>query len=158
MKFCEECGFELKPGTAFCGGCRAEIGKIRKKENTWTPALQTEEGRARFNKLIKAQDQTRAIWISIFLISALAGVAALLMAYSTAGILGLVFSFVALAIWKTISLSESDYYTVPGSRDTAGNHRCIHCGKLGGIRRKGEYKTNDTHASCTGCGNHLWTN
>lgn len=48
-----------------------------------------------------------------------------------------------------------DYLAIPGSSDHLGRHVCIYCGEHG-VHRRGVYKSNIVHATCTSCGHHLW--
>lgn len=48
-----------------------------------------------------------------------------------------------------------DYYGLPHSRDADGEHRCIFCGNRG-VWRRGEYRTENTHAHCSKCQEHLY--
>jgi len=54
-----------------------------------------------------------------------------------------------------VRLTEAEYYVLPGSRDTRGEHRCIHCGHPG-IYRSSPYETNHTNADCSKCRTALW--
>lgn len=52
-------------------------------------------------------------------------------------------------------LSPEFYYSVNGSTDSRGNHRCVNCGGRG-IRRSGEYKSDHVYCYCSKCQLSLW--
>jgi hypothetical protein len=87
------------------------------------------------------------------------GQSPLLESGSPVGLAALALCLLGLVVWFGVNLnawSESDYYSVPGSRDDDGEHRCIQCGHRG-IYRHGEYKTNAEHAECSKCKQPLWS-
>ena len=47
-------------------------------------------------------------------------------------------------------LSQAEYYSITGSCDHNGEHRCIFCGNKG-IYRQGEYAGNTKYAQCSKC-------
>lgn len=47
-------------------------------------------------------------------------------------------------------LSQAEYYSITGSRDDNGEHRCLFCGNRG-IYRHGEYAGNTQYAKCSKC-------
>jgi uncharacterized paraquat-inducible protein A len=55
----------------------------------------------------------------------------------------------------TVRLTEDEYYSLSGSRDSQGNHSCVHCGARG-VYRHSPYKTNHTDADCPKCKAALW--
>lgn len=56
---------------------------------------------------------------------------------------------------KMRAMSQSMYYSIPGSTNHKGKHVCIYCGQWG-IHRHTQYKTTTTHADCSKCGANLW--
>ena len=58
-------------------------------------------------------------------------------------------------------LNYSQYYCLPGSQFSNGDHRCIQCGHRGrnggGIYRHKEYKGDTTYCDCSRCGERLYT-
>ena len=54
-------------------------------------------------------------------------------------------------------LNEKEYYTIPGSRNKDGYHRCIHCGGHG-VARHTNYQTNSSNARCHRCQTILLSN
>jgi hypothetical protein len=52
--------------------------------------------------------------------------------------------------------SEYDYYRIPGSKNAAGDHVCIYCGR-GGIHRYTVYQTDNQLAECPSCKKHFWS-
>lgn len=58
-------------------------------------------------------------------------------------------------------LGKSDYYSLPGSRFSNGDHRCIHCGSRGrndrGIYTHGQYKSDKKFHDCSKCTAALYT-
>lgn len=175
MSFCKKCGTQTHSSDAFCAKCGFNLktetahrsspqerprgaGFEVKSRNAALPALQTAEGKARYEKVESMYRTRRQI---CYLIALALGAFAYSIGFEarnvplliTTGILFITSLSVAVcARWK-----EADYYSIPGSRDINGEHRCIHCGHRG-IYRQGEYKTNNEHAKCSKCKEHLWTN
>jgi len=52
-------------------------------------------------------------------------------------------------------LVMKEYYSIGGSIDQNGEHRCIFCGNRG-IFRKGEYASETTYAACSKCKSPLF--
>lgn len=55
------------------------------------------------------------------------------------------------------SVTEQYYYTLPGSRDSEKNHKCIFCGNKG-IYKSTIYQTNTVVNSCSKCQKPLFRN
>lgn len=52
-------------------------------------------------------------------------------------------------------IRASNYYSIPYSLDSEGEHRCIFCGNRG-IFHRGEYRTTNTYANCSKCKEFLY--
>lgn len=63
--------------------------------------------------------------------------------------------FVAGMMVDFSAFNEREYYSVPGSKDARGQHRCIHCGHRG-IYKHGKYKSNTKFSDCSKCRKNLW--
>jgi hypothetical protein len=124
------------------------------------PALQTPDGKQAYFGLVAAK-ANKALWFHVvFSGVGLLGLAGLFFMASKGvpwpvsmgvfGVSALLLVAVDFTKWK-----EHEYYTVPGSRDGNGEHRCIHCGHRG-IHRSTEYKTTTTYARCSKCRETLW--
>lgn len=180
MKHCKYCGAKIDTNDAFCGKCganqtgggnakrlegslsnnrneRSENRPSRARRSEWIPALRTEAGRAKFTEIETRHAKRRSTCFAVLGLCALGGVGSLAASFPIFGGLCVVIAFITIFMLMGSHMSEGDYYTIPGSRDDNGKHRCIHCGHVG-IYRKGEYKTNNTHAQCSSCATHLWTN
>lgn len=59
------------------------------------------------------------------------------------------------------TISQSQYYSLPGSRFDNGDHRCIYCGSRAkdgrGIYTHGQYKSNTKFHDCSRCSRQLFT-
>lgn len=175
MSFCRKCGFRVEDGDAFCSKCGTKLttesiqsaSSTRRQRGSYhddnsrksiVPAMQTTEGRARFEAIEKKYDTRRNVYYSIAIICV---ILACVIAYQFQGellwILPVIIGIIAILIASNLGWTEADYYSIPGSKDSNGEHRCIHCGHRG-IYRHGEYKTNNEHAKCSKCKEHLWTN
>ena len=180
MKYCKNCGNQIGNSDAFCGKCGTNQNGVpkaasfdtsttnsrnidednrqsRPRRQEWIPALKTEAGSAKFTEIEARYAKRRSTCIAVIGLSALGVVGSLATSFPPFAVLCGVTAFITIFVFVGSHMSESDYYTIPGSRDVNGKHRCIHCGRHG-IFRKGEYKTNNTHAQCSSCEKHLWTN
>jgi hypothetical protein len=127
----------------------------------FVPALQTPEGKAAYDAIVARKQAARARRRKIGMVI---GCSVLVAAIAAAGMnkeLEYVFFgvvallFIVLIASGSVAWSEADYYSVPGSRDDDGEHRCIHCGGRG-IYRHGEYKSVSKYADCSKCKKNLW--
>lgn len=175
MNFCKKCGTKTHQNDDFCSKCGCNLkaentnstssaprprgtGFESRERNVMVPAMQTADGKARYEAINKKYLVRRLVGYSLTAVLALL---ACLLAYGTkTGMLwvlpGLI-SVISIVVAATARWDEADYYSVPGSRDINGEHRCIHCGHRG-IYKRGEYKTNNEHAQCSKCKVHFWTN
>jgi predicted RNA-binding Zn-ribbon protein involved in translation (DUF1610 family) len=136
----------------------------RQPRPAFTPALKTPEGVAQYNLLVEARESAAASSRKVFGVLALAclglsAVATFFLPGSPILTAGAIVGFLVFTLWALLwgpgMLNVSEYYTVPGSRDADGEHRCISCGHRG-IYRKGEYRSNTVEAHCSKCGFHFW--
>ncbi|WP_390213924.1 hypothetical protein [Undibacterium danionis] len=96
------------------------------------------------------------VWstISILSISSIAPIYA-------APLLFLVLSLVSVNLGFIIAFTfipgrnHDQYYSIPGSRNEHGHHRCVFCGNRG-IYKHGQYKSNSTWHDCSKCGENLY--
>lgn len=161
MMHCIKCGGNLSPGARFCGACGAPIDG--RATGTWVPAVKTPVGAA---AIAAIQERKRSVGRAVLSGGGLACaglVGGTLVfgrssdALGAASIVALIVLFAGTAVYCAVTQwSQQDYYSVPGSRDGTGNHRCLWCGNRG-IYKHGEYKTNTKYADCSKCGKRLWT-
>lgn len=178
-RFCTQCRANLSAADRYCNRCGSATGATAERARpgatthaprsparpVFTPALKTPEGLA----VAAAIDARRTRLTRVAQISATVVASLVLGAYLlTAGFtieLGRIFglwaggtAFAAVIAWTALDMrswTEDDYYSVPGSRDEQGEHRCIVCGHRG-IYRHGEYKSNAEYADCSKCKTNLW--
>ena len=156
---CIDCNTAYTPGAAFCSVCGRSL---RPKEHSSSPPLGNQKVQIDGEYLhsetldaLVALRKKRLGQISVLCGLAVVGSAATAVFFGAIAALFVVMPALGIGFWL-YGISSKDYYALPHSRDTSGNHRCIFCGNKG-IYRKGEYKTNNTHSSCSKCQKHLFT-
>jgi ribosomal protein S27AE len=132
------------------------------------PAIKTEAGAKAFNAIKDekraAADKTKRITLWTLAISFL--LAAVFFGLSkSAGMNTGAYTVIFSAVFLTALISffyigedswtEKEYYSIPGSRNSAEKHVCIHCGNLG-IHRRTIYGTNYQVSECSKCDATLW--
>lgn len=165
MKTCFECEAEVPYDAEFCHKCgrrvtgvhsySASSGKSRRGPNPDLLAKSKEEHTAiRADILYKAKTKAGKT-ITFFLSSSF--VLAMLWAGDSDPDAGVYFGafFVILVLSATFMgrnrwLTQEEYYSITGSRNHNGEHRCIFCGNKG-IYRQGEYAGNTKYAQCSKC-------
>lgn len=143
------------------GGHRERAG--RQRRGPFVPALDRPDGAAQYAGLMEAKRRRqRALRIALGLASSSLVAAALLgtdiargselgiAALAGAGVLAVFALF-----YSNKFLSRDAYYSVSGSTDDEGEHRCLKCGHRG-IHRSTVYKTETTEAHCSKCRFPLW--
>ena len=156
---CFNCRAECAPSSAFCSRCGRSLSP---KENSPISSLKNQK--TRMDGGYPARETLDALIAlrkkRLGQISVLCGLAAVVAAAAAIFLGPFTVLFVVVpALWFGFwlyGISSKDYYALPYARDESGNHRCIFCGNKG-IYRKGEYKTNNTHSSCSKCQKHLFT-
>jgi hypothetical protein len=132
---------------------RSEHGQVRRSPS----AMESEATRKKFAQIEEKHSSRRNLWgasASVFVLASLG-----LLATSQFTFYALIPFFgviVSLAGYQHVRWTKDEYYSLPGSRNESGEHRCVHCGKRG-IFNRGEYKTDLTHANCSQCKRHLFT-
>lgn len=150
---CPKCKTLSGPAASFCMNCGFNLvsyGERKKKENDARVGMRA-ESMAGLDKVKAGKTK----WCFIFV--GVGGTLAVIcgsLANSTTALI--VLGVTGLACYLAMRFDSDDYYSVPHSRDAQGNHRCIYCGARG-VYKQGEYKTQKTHASCTKCETHLYT-
>lgn len=180
MKHCKDCGAQIGAIDAFCGSCgtnqnarqnvtRSEGGpsnnrneggsnrQPRPRRPEWIAALKTDAGMAKYKEITAriAARQLKSLVVAV--IGVVVALASWVLGVPLLAIASVVTAIIAFLVFQSAEFGSDDYYSIPGSRDANGEHHCIHCGKWKGIYYEGEYKTNNKHASCTGCRTHLFT-
>jgi len=168
MKYCPECGFQMK-GLRKCDSCNFDVGglfekpqqalsgntsggtlinKIHKKR---VSALDTQEGKAVYQKLRANKSLLKSLW----LVCIVASIVLIFIFpqhffyFAAAGIFSLNF------FSRASHLRVAEYYQVPGSKSEDGEHLCIFCGGRG-IYKHTIYQTYSTLADCSKCKKNLW--
>lgn len=169
MKKCFGCGAELDPSAAFCGKCGRQVrGKGEGRAPGSGEARQQKERDAALRKrgaaeldalririIQGAQESNRktkpyALGLAIFAV----------VVYMVSGefnFYSLIPFAIALGLWIAMArndgyrwLGSSEYYSITGSTDPNGKHRCIFCSHKG-IFKRGQYKGNSTFSYCSKC-------
>ena len=184
MQFCTKCGNELKVNDAFCAKCGTKCGNLGNQNHQGksgtrsppnqhhrprVPAVETEEG-AKAIRAINAEKRAVcvrrkniALWISgigllltgiFFTIARLTHGDMAMYFLAAAGVT--VIAIISYFVISESAWSEYDYYRIPGSKNAAGAHVCIYCGR-GGIHRYTVYQTTDQLAECPSCKKHFWS-
>jgi len=180
---CTQCGTKFRPDDKFCAKCGTPAAAVqrrpqertaqgaerpaRNQERTARGPFSNAEGVAQYDALL-AKKQARAARIARVVVLVIWGgwaVLALLNSLSakgfasyllTSGVIALVLTAFSLCWVSGPSLSEREYYAFTGSRNSAGEHQCIHCGHRG-VYIKGQYRTNLQHHNCSKCKKYLYT-
>lgn len=157
---CHTCGASFNWGDKFCASCgkalvkkdsneqRSNAGRGFNREGGQS-AHNKEQDADMFKSLVKKNRKTLN---SIgFALLGLAALAFLIHPFASAvlGILSLG------AFLQNSALKQSQYYSIAGSKDANGGHRCIFCGNRG-IYRHTIYKTTTTLNDCSKCGENLF--
>lgn len=162
---CTNCDTSLAPEAQFCSKCGEPADRRQSRQQPKHRHQRAEgspEGQARYAaEIAKKEAATRSMkskWRA-FLIVALAVMAGLGFLLDTANVaLPCVIAFVLILLsFGAVNerLTEEEYYALPGSRDSSGEHSCIHCGHRG-VYRHSPYRTSHTDADCSKCKKPLW--
>jgi hypothetical protein len=161
MAYCARCGKAVSGVDRFCTSCGAQQQPKRvtnhRPHAAWIPALETEAGAAAYKKIAETIDGGRVKFFLASVCFLLGFLGFLAIGYNGVAWVFVIFAIGAFILMCSGGWTESLYYTIPGSRDGSGHHRCIKCGNRG-IYRSGEYKSNVTHVNCSKCGRHFWSN
>jgi hypothetical protein len=170
MKTCWDCSTALDPTAAFCSNCgrqvRSKGGNVPRNEGL----SQLRKGQ---EDALKKQSKDELVALKERIIQAararnrsllplLAGLVCFLLgAYFVNGGWGNLYVIIpgvsAFALMLDMAhhngqrwLYQAEYYSIAGSRDNDGKHRCISCGHKG-IYVQGQYRTNAKFSSCSKC-------
>lgn len=178
-RFCTQCRAHVSAGDRFCSRCghamdatgdsvrasAANQGARSPGRPVFTPALKTPEGMAvaaaidaRRTRLTRIAQISVSVAISVGIAAYLSTAHAASLWPHAFGIWACGTAFATTLAWVALDMrawSERDYYSVPGSRDEQGEHRCIVCGHRG-IYRHGKYKSDAEYADCAKCKTTLW--
>ncbi len=183
MSFCTNCRNRLDEKDKFCGRCSTPVRRAsdhneprndargrdsyrgqptnQAPRRPFVPALETDAGKAAFNALMALKQanvsRKRKIAGSLVVVCLLVGCGAAAAHqdfWPACVVIGFI-SFLVLALADVSGFSEQEYYSIPGTKDGSGEHRCIYCGHRG-IYRHGQYKTNNEYADCSKCKKNLW--
>lgn len=174
MKTCWDCGAEVAVGAAFCGNCGRRVGPKTEKASPQGAARRFKQDRKERDEALRRQSEAELTALRQRIVEAAR-------AYNRSlrprmALLGLVAfgGFLATGEWANgwvllpgallmghlfavlqntgaRWLTPAEYYSIAGSRNQNGEHRCIGCGHPG-IYRKGQYRSNATYAGCSKCG------
>jgi len=162
---CQNCSAAKRENDNFCPNCGAKVDTNKKQpqknykpDNVNFVALQEQSNKAL--ELIRKDIKEFASTVNPMLYIAYAILCYLL--YKNLSGLHLLVSlgFSSIFIWSIKAdpnrlLRSSEYYSIPGSTNLNGEHRCIYCGARG-VYKHGEYKSNITYAKCTKCETYLY--
>lgn len=181
MPFCKKCGTTIGNSDAFCAKCgTSQNDNVANNHTNYQQdnrrprpprvnAIDTKEGRARFDEIVSEKNSDASVkrkkrWtISAFLL-ALCLVTVLMSLILKVGILFIAGGILLIAsllmgahAWDTEPdvWTETDYYSIPGSKNAHGEHRCIYCGNRGTYPH-GAYASNIQYTDCTKCKKTLW--
>lgn len=171
--FCTKCGTKIGAGARFCGGCswpiagtvaHASASQERQGNHrqSWVPAAKTSNGAAAITAVRKRKSSVlwSVVGVNAVVVVGLLGgsmIASRGSALAEWGVIaaGICVIVTLLAATNINKWSQKVYYSIPGSRDSAGEHRCLWCGSRG-IHKRGVYKTDLVIADCSKCGAELW--
>lgn len=165
MRTCFECEAEVSDDAAFCHKCGRRVARNKPHDASFgksrshpAPELQAksraEHAALRAGIVTKAKTKSQKT-IAFFLASCL------LLAMFWAGDSDpsefeyFIAFYVLLVLAATFRgrdrwLTQGEYYSITGSRDHNGKHRCIFCSNKG-IYTRGEYAGNTKYAQCSKC-------
>jgi hypothetical protein len=155
MAFCSDCGTKLPSDAGFCPGCGLALGEKPKPTKEENSAQLLADGKADYEAMREKirQDAKRSGLGCIPFLVIIIGVSVYLYdVYPVLTLVGVLLPIsIALQLYKPNRwLVADEYYSLRGSRDSKGHHRCVFCG-AGGIYRHGEYKSSNTFAKCSKC-------
>jgi predicted nucleic acid-binding Zn-ribbon protein len=141
-----------------CGANQNAASKRGPHGNSFSrvPAIQTTETKDKFREIENGHKRTKMTAVIVGIVSVVGGLGALATPAPALGLFGFLGLIVSIYIFTNAHWTSEQYYSLPGSRDAHGKHRCIHCGHIG-IFNKGEYATNNKHSGCSKCEAHLFT-
>ncbi len=154
---CFKCSHQNQPGAKFCSACgrnferRVSDAKPAFTGVGWAAyqALDAQKEKA-FRLLRKAMyivcGGLLVIWLGMYVVADAAE-------RNDIAVVPVAIVFVAFLLALVLRpgwLSAREYYSLPESRDSSGNHRCVKCNGRG-IYRKGEYQTDNRYARCSKC-------
>lgn len=141
-----------------CGANQNAASQIgpRGDSSSRVPAIQTTETKEKFQEIVNGHEKARMTAVIVGIVSVVGGLGALATPAPVVGIFGLLGLIASINIFNNAHWTNDEYYSLPGSRDANGKHRCIHCGQIG-IFNRGEYATNNKHSDCSKCETHLFT-
>ena len=150
---CFKCEHENTKGSKFCSNCGKDFYKKKQVEKETVKTLTYPNAEA--IKLHEARLQEKA-YNSTILWSIYIVILFLIFIFSAgsigAFILGALFAlaFVLPFILARKAVTPEYYYSLPGSKNSNGEHTCIFCGNKG-IYRSTIYKTTTTVNACSKC-------
>lgn len=170
---CTSCGTKLGSFDKYCAKCGNAVHahSPRNRESRLRPEFLNTEGIEQYKALLLAkQDASRRkrsiVQLVVLIIIFILGVLDLAQPGVTTGnlvisllprlFIGLFFILFFSIIVTSNALSEKDYYSLRGSRNSKGEHQCLHCGHRG-IYVKGQYKSMNKHHTCSKCKSYHFT-
>lgn len=148
---CRGCGESCPDGSRFCLYCGGDMSA----DATATPQRLCNGSYPHQESLI-AYARLEASKSKVFGLVAAAGTMLATGAYFIHWWLAAVSAILLVGVLTYVRrIRMKEYYKLPHSRDADGEHRCIFCGNRG-VWRRGEYRTDNTHAHCSKCQEHLY--
>jgi len=162
---CPNCNSQTSKNDNFCPNCGAKVesNKEQPNKNHKSDGVNFIELKEQSNKaleLIRKDIKDFASAVNPMLYIAYAVLCYLF--YKNFSGLHLLFliGFSSVFLWMIKAdpnrlLRSSEYYSILGSTNLNGEHRCIYCGARG-VYKHGQYKSNITYAKCTKCESYLY--
>lgn len=164
MPRCFDCNSEFKSGDAFCSNCGKSLRSKRLSGENKPVDNYPQKPKPRFphdDLSVSMRKQTQDRLDRGLTLAGCIGVVTFFAIYIGIVSKSWAFPLIMLAINFFVpayminrNRTYHEYYMLPGSK-IDGQHRCIFCGHKG-VYKKGEYRTNNVIASCTGCNAFLY--
>lgn len=161
---CFKCEHNNQKKALFCSNCGRDFkGKNKnpsqsiQKDNSSFIQYPHQESITQFNSITQKKKKTSFIIWGLFAVTV---ILSLFISHEITALLpllliGLVITAIAHGFIKKVS--EKQYYSLVGARDSSGQHRCVWCGNIG-IYKRTIYKTTTTVSSCSKCKHELFSN
>lgn len=158
---CFKCGHENTKGSKFCSNCGKDFHKKKlqvEKETIHSHNYPNVEAIKLHEEKLKERVYN-PIFLWILYIVIVIGVFIFCAGNIVAFILGALgaLAFILPFILATKTITPEYYYSLPGSKNSQGDHTCIFCGNKG-IYKSTIYKTTTTINACSKCKKPLFHN
>lgn len=172
---CFKCQHDNQKGSKFCSKCgknfqshkatqleynKSTDSNISNREHVNYPQQNALDALKKIEE--EKSSNINKLWLGYFIIIISFGILSFLDSFSKYNSFFMFVGF-ALTILNIIitshikKLSDTQYYSIPMSKNSQGQHRCIFCGNKG-IYKSTIYKTNTTVNACSKCQEVLYHN